>query len=408
MPYSDEEMDSLHVLPLAVIPLETRGLQSASLVKNSQLRSVVELFAGERTGSGQIEIADLGLEFASLKDPDHPDMMLIQKLEQRGLQSASLVKNSQLRSVVELFAGERTGSGQIEIADLGLEFASLKDPDHPDMMLIQKLEQLRSYDVYSLRITFREQRIPLKNQDALRLSSAKETALASFMSSFTQSLMKRIFAPTPISDDDEIELMPLDENDFDTEQDASRSLSKLINPSDPDIIHANLADLAKRLEIRLDELPKMLEDFADIHLSVAYYEDCYGDVMSEFDELIALVARLIRSNRTFQRDTELLKKCDRIEYDITAAKRFFQEHLMVFNKLENEFWSEVSARRLREIEDVAKANHTQLGGILCGMTVKMNSWRKKFPTPERITPHRVAAFVMSELGEGIGNIYDAA
>ena len=104
----------------------------------------------------------------------------------------------------------------------------------------------------------------------------------------------------------------------------------------------------------------------------------------------------------------MLKKCDRIEYDITAAKRFVQEHLMVFNKLENEFWSEVSARRLREIEDVAKANHTQLGGILCGMTVKMNSWRKKFPTPERITPHRVAAFVMSELGEGIGNIYDAA
>ena len=349
MPYSDEEMDSLHVLPLAVIPLETRGLQSASLVKNSQLRSVVELFAGEQTGSGQIEIADLGLEFASLKDPDHPDMTLI-----------------------------------------------------------QKLGQLRSYDVYSLRITFREQRIPLKNQDALRLSSAKEAALASFMSSFTQSLMKKTFAPTPISDDDEIELIPLDDNDVDPEQDASLSLSKMINPSDPDIVHANLADLAKRLEISLDELPNLLEDFADIHLSVAYYEDCYGDVMSEFDKLIALVARLIRSNSTFQRDTGLLKKCDRIEYDVTAAKRFVQEHLMVFNKLENEFWSEVSARRLREIEDVAKANHTRLGGILCGMTVKMNSWRKKFPTPERITPHRLAAFVMSELGEGIGNIYDAA
>ena len=132
MQYADHEMDSLHILPLAVIPLETRGLQTASLVKNSQLRSVVELFSGEQTGSGQIEIGDLGLAFTSLNDPDNPDMTLL-----------------------------------------------------------RKLGTLRSYYVYSLRITFREQRIPLKNQDALRLSSAKEAALASFMSSFTQSLMKK-------------------------------------------------------------------------------------------------------------------------------------------------------------------------------------------------------------------------
>ncbi len=68
MPYSDEDMDSLHILPLAVMPLQTRGLQNANLVKNSQLRSVVELFAGKQTGSGQIEIGDLGLQFEALKD----------------------------------------------------------------------------------------------------------------------------------------------------------------------------------------------------------------------------------------------------------------------------------------------------------------------------------------------------
>ena len=59
MLYSDADMDALHILPLAVVPLQTRALQGANLVKNSRLRSVVELFAGEQTGSGQIEIGDL-------------------------------------------------------------------------------------------------------------------------------------------------------------------------------------------------------------------------------------------------------------------------------------------------------------------------------------------------------------
>ena len=227
------------------------------------------------------------------------------------------------------------------------------------------------------------------------------------MRSFTQSLMKETFVPTQISEDDGIELTPVAFDDGDDDDDRARYLSKLINPSDPDIVHAKLADLAKRLEITLDELPSLLEDFADLHLSVAYYENCYDAVTRDFDDVFALLSRLIRSNKAFQRDTALLQKCDRIEYDVTFAKRFVQEHLTLFEKLEREFWNEVSASRFREIEEIAKANHVRLGGILCGMTVKMNSWRKKFPSPEWVAPYRVAEFVWSELGEGIGNIYDA-
>ena len=104
----------------------------------------------------------------------------------------------------------------------------------------------------------------------------------------------------------------------------------------------------------------------------------------------------------------LLQICDRIEYDVTSSKRFIQEHLRVFDNLEREFWNDISASRFREIEDVAKANQLRLGGILCGMTFKMNSWRKKFHSPEFVTPFRIAEFIRSELRDGIGNRQDAA
>ena len=60
MQYSNEGMESLHTLPLAVLPFQTKALASVKLIKNTQLRSVIELFSGEQTGSGQIEISDIG------------------------------------------------------------------------------------------------------------------------------------------------------------------------------------------------------------------------------------------------------------------------------------------------------------------------------------------------------------
>ena len=48
----DFDRDSLHILPLSMIPRETRGLQRARMIKNNRLESMVELFEGEEIGSG--------------------------------------------------------------------------------------------------------------------------------------------------------------------------------------------------------------------------------------------------------------------------------------------------------------------------------------------------------------------
>ena len=40
-PINDSDMDSMFVLPLSIIPLQTPALQSANLIKNVRLRSAV-------------------------------------------------------------------------------------------------------------------------------------------------------------------------------------------------------------------------------------------------------------------------------------------------------------------------------------------------------------------------------
>jgi hypothetical protein len=56
---SDNDRDSLHILPLNILPLDTPSLNRAKLIKNVRLDSVIEMFTDEDTGSGQIDIEDL-------------------------------------------------------------------------------------------------------------------------------------------------------------------------------------------------------------------------------------------------------------------------------------------------------------------------------------------------------------
>ncbi|MEK9672265.1 MAG: hypothetical protein VW268_07145 [Rhodospirillaceae bacterium] len=114
----DEDRDALHILPLVLLPLRTAPLRRARLIKNARLESMVEIFADKGAGSGQVEIDALPAEF-----------------------------------------------GWAE----GLR--------HPDMVMMHKLGDLPSYDVYALRISLRDLGIEVNNIDYLKLSDAKPAEL---------------------------------------------------------------------------------------------------------------------------------------------------------------------------------------------------------------------------------------
>jgi len=133
-PVLDSDRDSLHILPLSILPLQTPGLQRARLIKNLHLNSVVEMFKHKETGSGQIDVSAL------------PD-----------------------------------------------EFGWREKNTHPDFFIMRKLALLPSYDVYSLRILLRNHGIEIEDVSALKLSEAKVKELSSYMTAFTHPLIERIY-----------------------------------------------------------------------------------------------------------------------------------------------------------------------------------------------------------------------
>ena len=130
----NREKDSLYILPLSIIPLETPSLKRARLLKDARLNSVVELFHDLDTGSGRL----------------HPDQ-------------------------------------------LNQFFDWPQDRAHPDFATIKALSEIHSFDVFSLRIELRRLGISVNDHSSLRLSDDKNRELTKYMTDFMRPLIHEIY-----------------------------------------------------------------------------------------------------------------------------------------------------------------------------------------------------------------------
>ena len=193
----DVDMDSLHVLPLSIVPFATSGLKRARMIKNVQLDSVIELFKGTSSGSGQIEISKIDTVF-----------------------------------------------------DLSEEKSAI------DKTIIEQLSNINSYDIYTLRINLRKLSIQVDENEKLQLSENKSKELIGYMTEFTKPLIKNIYG------------------NQEKEINSVNQLIEMFKNPDQDLALKNLRELADGLQMDLIEIPNFLEDYGDIFLSLAYFQEC--------------------------------------------------------------------------------------------------------------------------------------
>ena len=305
----DIDRDSLHILPLSIVPIETPPLKRARLIKNVHLSSVIELF-------------------------DDAD----------------------------------TGSGQLDIEGLSKEFGWPETPPHADLILLRSLALIPSYDVYSLRISLREQGIPVNSQAALKLSADKSKELTEYMSTFTRPLITQIYGGNDV---------------------AIQDFGDVINLfRDPDVKKARekLDHMAEKLNIKLGDVPKFLEDygyiFGDIFLSLSYYRQCLDEIEPYITDFLETMITL-KENWQLKTDQNLMKTCSEMEAQINGLMAAITGRFENFDRSSEGMWKNLSAERFRKVKDMIESYHTTIGGVLCSLSVKMNAWARLFPYRRR-------------------------
>jgi len=323
---SDTDRDSLHILPMSILPLETPALNRARLIKSVRLESVIELFSDKDAGSGQIDIEDLPQEFS-------------------------------------------------------WDMASPPS----DMSIIRKVGNLPSYDVYSLRISLREMDIPINDHESLKLSPAMSKELTSYMTDFTRPLIAQIYGGEDVaieSFDDVIKLF--------RSPDVGKALEKI-------------RVMADKLSIKPEEIPKFMEDYGDIFLSLSYYRRCLDAIEPTITEFLEAMDSL-RGNYQFKTDQNLGKTMEDMESTINELMAAITGRFENFERGTKHMWDEISAERFHKVEQLISSYHTTIGGVLCSLSVKMEAWARLFPNPSAGGPGKRAEFIMSEMRQGMDKI----
>ena len=322
----DADRDSLHLLPLAMLPLDTIALKRARMIKNVRLESVIEFFNEHGSGSGQMDVGSVGSEF------DWSD-----------------------------------GSS------------------HPDMVLLRKLAQLPSFDVYSLRVLLRHHGIQVDTQEHLKLSPSKVSELTDYMSNFTLPLIKEIYGGEN-----------LEINTFE-------DIIALFR--DPDVSKARekLSMMADKLGIELADIPSFLQDYGDIFLSLSYFRQCLERIEPILQEFTDSLPE-IRANYQLQQDKNLMNTCDLLERTLQGLIADIKGRFDNFDAETREMWVDISAKRFHKVKDLIQSYHTNIGGVLCALSVKADAWHRLFPDKYVGGPVKRGEFILTEMKQGIETI----
>jgi hypothetical protein len=301
------------------------------------------------------------------------------------LRRARLIKNVRLKSVVELFVDENAGSGQLDVEDLLSEFGWNPAEPPDDLLLLRKLALLPSYDVYSLRISLREHGVVVNDMDSLKLSKAKSQQLSEYMTDFTRPLIMQIYG------DDEVDVQNFED------------VIKLFR--DPDVKKAigKIQVMSQKLGINPEDIPKFMEDYGDIFLSLSYYRECLDTIEPIITEFLDAMNEL-KGNYQFKTDQNLMNNIKLIESTINERMAAVTGRFENFERGTKYMWDNISAERFHKVEQLISGYHTSIGGVLCALSVKMEAWARLFPNKDAGGPGRRSEFIMSEMKQGIENI----
>lgn len=303
-----------------------------------------------------------------------------------GLKRAKMIKNVRLETVIEMFRDDSAGSGQVRVEDAAKLFGIPENEQHPDIIKLNCLANLNSFDVYTLRVELRNVGVPVNDHTELKLSKSKNEELTEYMRDFTRPLISQVYA------------------DSDTSITNVNQIIDMFKNPDRDQAMENLKKLATRLNVALPEIPRFLEDYSDIFLSLAYFKNCLDTIAPNIKEFLESMEEL-RGNFLIKNDRNFVKTSLFVENTLNNVTASITGRFESFQRHSNEMWSDINAESFSRVKRIISSHHSTIGGVLCGLAVKMSMWNDRF-ADGRDGPQARADFMLSEMRHGIEKIVE--
>jgi hypothetical protein len=274
------------------------------------------------------------------------------------LKSATLVKNAQMETMVELVNDEHSGSLQIRPDQIAENFAVTPE----DQAIIDKLSTLKSFDVYSLRTNLKTLGIEVDDA-SLELSDETKEKLRQYSLEFTRPLVLSLFGA---GDNDNGEIGE------------SGNLMKIFRDSDPVRVNKRLKIMSEKLGIPVEGLPQFLTEYSDLFLSGAYYRHTFETIQPDIARFHAWLAEL-KTMRDIAASPAAVKSCQKSDDAMKFMEMCVTLRMEQFKSGFEAFWKKMSKQGFDRMRRKTEENNVSMGALLCGLTVKMEDWTANFP-----------------------------
>ena len=223
--------------------------------------------------------------------------------------------------------------------------------------------------------------ISVNDNELIKLSESKGSQLGKYMGEFTRPLLQQVYG----SADDNIENI-------------DQIIDMFKSPDKKSAIE-NLKKLAKSLNMELEEIPEFLEEYGDIFLSLAYFKECLDRIIPNVSSFLEDI-KVFKDNFQLKSDRNLINTCEYLDERLTDITTSLTGRFESFDQHSKDMWRDINPDSFHQVKDMIASHHSTLGGVLCGLAVKMARWQEKFGD-DRGGPVQRSEFVMSEIRQGI-------
>ena len=159
-----------------------------------------------------------------------------------------------------------------------------------------------------------------------------------------------------------------------------------------------------KLQTDLVEVPRFLEDYGDTFLSLAYFKQCLDDIVPKVMEFLENLP-ILQKNYQLQNTHGFVSTCDAIDKKLNNVITSITGRFESFDRHSKDMWNNISAESYREVRRMITEHHATVGGVLCGLSVKIDAWDDRFgSTAADSAMVRKAEFVMGEMQRGLEKI----
>jgi hypothetical protein len=296
------------------------------------------------------------------------------------LSSAQMVKNVRLDGVLQLYAHEGGGRGNIRLKDLPLYLDSAGVSEQ-DLALLDRVASLPSYDPYSLRLTDIAKIMPPRSPLLALSPGDTQRAQTYHMDAYKLPLLQFIYGDSAR----EVAMQP----------DKVDVLGKLTREK--------LENLAQRLEIPVHEVPQFLQEYSDLFLSAAHYEASAADLES----MAAAVTPSVEALSSAPPDgvmATVREATDRFLHFIKVMMEDIKvlienikaECQALWHRMERAGWDGMKAR-VHKVQPL-------FGAAICALAVKLRGWLEQFQTQDAGSLASRSACLMQDMIPGLSRV----